>query len=159
MRPVVNTEKHIVQTSLFAVGSGAIAQVHIANAVAVPTARQHVREGAKISSVYLEYWVTSDDAAQGSSIISLEKQSGNQTAMSTAESAAMNAYPNKKNVLHIQMGLNGPNTQYPMPAVKGWFKIPKSKQRFGLDDLLVLNFHGQSNGLSICGNAVYKEQY
>ncbi len=159
MRPRVNTKKHYFQTSLFAVASGAITQLPFAVAVAVPSADSHVREGATISAIYIEYWLTSDDTAAGTAIVTLEKQIGGMSDMTTAESAALIGYDNKKNVFHTFMGLLGPNTQYPMAAIKGWFKIPKSKQRFGLGDQLVLNIHGQSNGIAGCGFAIYKEQY
>ncbi len=104
-------------------------------------------------------WLTSDDTAAGTAIVTLEKVPAGATAMTAAQSAALNDYPNKKNILHTQMGLLGPNTQYPMAVVKGWFKIPKGKQRFGLKDILSLNIHGQSNGLAGCGFFIFKEQF
>ncbi len=160
MRPVVNTEKHYVQQSLNVIAAGAISPLSIAFAVAAPsTTTSEVREGARISAVYLEMWVTSDDAANSTAILTLEKRSGNMVAMTVAQSAGLNAYVNKKNVLATFMGLVAPNVQYPTAAFRGWFKIPKSKQRFGLNDVLVLNMHGQSNGITVCGFATYKEQY
>ncbi len=160
MRPVVNTEKHYVQQSLAGVVSGAIAPISIAFAVAAhPSSNSEVREGSKITAVYIEMWVTGDDAVSSTGIITLEKRSGNMVAMTAAQSAALDSYVNKKNVFHTFMGLLPPNTQYPMAAIKGWFKIPKSKQRFGIQDLLVLNIHGQSDGLTFCGFFTYKEQY
>ena len=160
MRPVINTEKHYVQQSLAVIASGAITNFVIAKAVAVPTTNvSQVREGARISAVYVEMWIQTDDASLGSSIVTLEKVDGAGVVMSTAEAGALNAYDNKKNVFYTQMGLTPNNVTYPMASVKGWFKIPKSKQRFGLDDQLVLNIFAQSNGLNICGFAIYKEQY
>ncbi len=160
MRPIVHTEKHYVQQSLFTVVGGAITQLIIAQAIAAaPTAANHVREGSSISAVYIEMWLTGDDAVQGSSIVTFEKLPGSAVAMTTVESAALSAYDNKKNVLHTQMGLLPPNTQYPMASIKGWFKIPKGKRRMGLEDALVLNIHGQSDGVSGCGFFTYKEQF
>ncbi len=159
MRPVINTEKHYLQVSLGTVASGAITAITLAQAVAAPTTLAQVREGAVISAIYIEMWITGDDAVQGTSIVTLEKLPGSATAMTTTESAALGAYDNKKNVFFTQMGLTPPNTQYPMASVKGWFKIPKGKQRFGLEDSLVLNIHGQSDGVTFCGFATYKEQY
>ncbi len=161
MRPVVNTEKHYVQQSVATVALGAILPVSIAFGVAVPAAGSpvEVREGSKISSVYIEMWITSDDATLSSGIVTLEKRSGNMVAMAVGESAALNSYVNKKNVLHTFMGLLPSNTQYPMASIKGWFKIPKGKQRFGIQDLLVLNIHAQLDGLTICGFFTFKEQY
>ncbi len=159
MRPVINTEKHYVQFSLASVGSGAITNLDIIDAVAVPTALDEVREGSKISAVYIEMWLHSDDATSGSVICTLEKLSGDMSVIAVGEIAALGSYVNKKNVFYTQMGLLPNNVSYPMSVIKGWFKIPKSKQRFGLGDSLVLSMFGQSNGFFLCGFATYKEQY
>ncbi len=162
MRPVVNTEKHYLQVSLAAIASGSILNTKIREAVSAPAAAEadEVREGAKISAVYVEMWIQSDDAAAGSSIVTLEKVSGaSDTNMTTTESASLNSYDNKKNIFYTQMGLTPNNVTYPMATIRGWFKIPKTKQRFGLQDRLMLNVHAQSNGLSICGFMLFKEQY
>ncbi len=161
MRPVINTEKHYFQQSLAVVAAGAILNINLVKAVAVPaTAAEEVREGSKLSAIYIEMWIQTDDAALGSSIVTLEKRPGADTTfMSAAESGALNSYVNKKNVFFTQMGLTPNNVTYPMASIKGWFKIPKSKQRFGLSDKLSLNIHAQSNGLNVCGFAIFKEQY
>ncbi len=161
MRPRVNVEKHYVQRSLFTVASGAIDNTKIIEAVESPsTGADEVREGAVVSAVYVEMWIQSDDTALGSSIVTLEKLSGaSDTNMTAAESAALNSYDNKKNIFYTQMGLTPPSIQYPMATIRGWFKIPKGKQRFGLQDRIMLNVHGQSNGLSACGFMLFKEQY
>ncbi len=162
MRPVVNTKKHVVQFSLFTVASGAIANLSIIDAVAAPDAAvaAEVREGSKISAVYIEMWIQTDDATLGSSIVICEKVPGaGNTPATAAEIASLNSYDNKKNVFYTQMGLTPNSTQFPMASVKGWFKIPKSKQRFGLEDRFLLDILAQSNGLSACGFAIYKEQY
>ena len=160
MRPMVHTEKHYVQSSLFTVASGAITQIIIAQAIAAaPSAANHVREGSTISAVYVEMWLTSDDASAGSVIVTLEKLPGSGVAMTTTEAGALSAYDNKKNVLHTQMGLLGPNDEVPIAVIKGWFKIPKGKRRMGLEDGLMLNIFGQSNGVSGCGFFTYKEQF
>ncbi len=161
MRPKVHTEKHMVQNSLFAVASGAITGIVLAQGVQAVTgaAVAEVREGCTISAIYIEMWVSSDDAASGTAIVTLEKLPGGIVQMTAAQSAALDSYINKKNVLHTFMGLTPSNVQYPMAAIKGWFKIPKGKQRFGISDRLMLNVHGQSNGIAACGFAVYKEQF
>ncbi len=161
MRPVVITKKHYVQFSLGAVASGAITNLGVIDAFADPAAAtaSAVREGAVIDAVYIEMWITSDDAAQGTAIVTIEKLPGvNAGFMTAADSAALNAYDNKKNVMFTFMGLIGPNVQPAAPSVRGWFKIPKGKRRFGLEDKLMINIHGQSNGVSFCGFATYKEQ-
>ncbi len=161
MRPVIHTEKHVVQNSLFAIASGAIAALTFIVGKQSPTATTaaHVREGSTISAIYIEMWVSSDDAGSGTVIATLERRPSGLGAMSTTESASLDSYDNKKNVLHTFMGLVPNNVDYPMAIIKGWFKIPKGKQRFGIEDSLVLNIFGQSNGVSACGFATYKEQY
>ncbi len=160
MRPVINTEKHYVQTSLATIALGAILPVSIAFAEAgSPTGVSSVREGAVVKAVYIEMWILSSDSVAATAIVTLEKRSGNMVAMTAAQSAALGTYVNKKNILHTFMGLIGDNNQYPMASIRGWFKIPKGKQRFGLQDLLVLNVHAQTNPIEICGFMTYKEQF
>ncbi len=159
MRPTINTEKHIIQLGPATIALGAILPVSIAFSEASPATAVSVREGAKISAVYIEVWATGDDAALSSSVCTLEKRSGNMVAMTVGESAALNNYTNKKNILHTFQGLIPTNAQFPIPLLRGWFKIPKGKQRFGLQDLLVLNIHAALDGMTVCGFFVYKEQY
>ncbi len=160
MRPVVNTEKKYTQHSLFTIASGAIGNRLMIEAAAAPSGATQVREGAIISAIYIEMWLTSDDAAQGSVVVTLEKTPGAQTVlMAAGDAAALDSYKNKKNIFHTQMGLLATNVQYPMAVVKGWFKIPKSKRRFGFGDRLFLNIFAQTNGLVGCGFATFKEQY
>ncbi len=160
MRPRVHTEKHFSQRSLFSVASGAITNQIVLTAVAVPSSAAHVREGAIISALYVEMWLSSDDAASGTAIVTLEKvQGATSVLMTTGEAGALNDYDNKKNIFHTQMGLLPSNVNYPMAVIKGWLKIPKGKQRFGLNDRLILNIFAQSNGVSGCGFFLYKEQY
>ncbi len=105
-------------------------------------------------------WLQSQDSSLATSIVTLEKLPGsNNSGMTAADSAALGAYDNKKNVLHTQMGLLPNNVGYPMATIKGWFKIPKGKQRMGFEDRLMLNVHAQSSGISGCGFFLYKEQY
>ncbi len=160
MRPVINTDKHIVQQSQFTVAAGALSQLTIISAVAAPAAGNEVRVGSVITAVFVEMWVSSDNGVASTGIVTLEKLPGsNNAGMSAADSAALNVYDNKKNVLHIQMGLLPNDLTYPMASVKGWFKIPKGKQRFGLDDRLMLNIHAQTTQLVGCGFFTYKEQF
>ncbi len=161
MRPKVHIEKHILQRSLFTIAGGAITNVNVATTVADPAAASvtDVREGCTISAVYLEFWIQTDDTVLGATVVTLEKLPSATPAMIAADSAALNAYPNKKNILYTQQGLTPGNVTFPMNVIKGWFKIPKGKQRFGLGDRLFLNILAQANGLNVCGVVLYKEQY
>ncbi len=161
MRPRVHTEKHIQQRSIFIIANGAINTTNIATAVAAPsgTVVAEVREGCTISAVYIEMWLTGDDVLTSSAIVSLEKRVAGVAAMAAGDAAALNVYPNKKNLFHVQMGLVPSKDQNPMASIKGWFKIPRGKQRFSLGDSLVLNIFAQSDGITGCGFMLYKEQY
>ncbi len=160
MRPPIHSTKHYVQFSLFAVAGGAITTLSPASAVAVvdKNASSEVEEGSIIKAIWLDFWLTTDDAVQGSTVCIVEKVPGAQTTtVTTAQIASLQDYPNKKNVLFAFQGLTPPNTQYPMNVFHGWYKIPKSKQRFGLGDKLSISFYGQGDGLQLCGLSVYKE--
>lgn len=161
MRPKVMTEKHFVQRSLFTVALGTVNNhtIVFAPQTPAPTDATNVREGATVSAVYIELWMTSDDSEQGSVICTLEKRGGTTSPMSAGDAAALNNYGNKKNILHTQMGLVGTDVQVPIAIVKGWFKIPKGKQRFGQDDSLIFNILAQTNGINACGFSLFKEQY
>lgn len=159
VRPMVHSTKHYKQDSLFGVTAGAVINKTIINAVAVvdKNAVNEVEEGSSIKAVFLEYWLTGDDAVASTFIVTLEKLIGGASDITAGQIAGLASYVNKKNVLYTTMGLAPPNTQNPQNLVKGWFKIPKGKQRFGLGDQLVLSFFGQSDGLTVCGFATYKE--
>ncbi len=159
MKSPIHSTKHIVQNSLFTVTSGTINNATIISTVDVAAKNTvtEVEEGCIIKAVYLEFWFTGDDAVAGTGIFTLEKLVSGAPNMTVAQSAILMDYPNKKNILFTQMGLMPPNTQYPMAVVKGWIKIPRGKQRFGLGDKLMLNMHAQSDGLTGCGFAIYKE--
>ncbi len=155
----INTEKHYVHVPIATIGLGALTSITVANAIASRVAASDVREGAKITSVYIEMWMTSDDGAQGSTNVSLEKRSGGSPIMTFAQSNNLGAFPNKKNLFYVSQGLTPPNVQSGIPLLRGWFKMPKGKQRFGLNDILVLNISGISNGTTFCGFFTYKEEY
>ncbi len=155
----IHSTKHIVQWQGLGVASSAIINLEIAKSVVLQDANlsTEVQEGAVVKAVFVEVWLTSDDATQGSCTATIEKRSGGQVAMTLTQSNAMYGYVNKKNILHTSQGLVPPNIQAGIPLIRQWIKIPKGKQRFGLDDILVLNVSGITNGANICGVAIYKE--
>ncbi len=161
MRPIVHAEKHLLQRSPFTVASGAITVINIALGISDPAAASgvHVREGSTISAIYCEMWVQSDDPTFGNTVTTLEKVEGTGVDMAAGDAAALNAYDNKKNIIYTQIGLISDNLTYPMNVIKGWFKIPKGKQRMGLNDRWNLNIFAQSNGITGCGIFIFKEQY
>ncbi len=159
VKPTINSEKHIVEIGPASVGSAAMSITFLMSAVANPTTSVQVRIGAIVKAIYLELWVTSDDAAQGNSFVALEKLPSGLGGMSFAQSQAMHLYPNKKNVFKLHRGLVAPNVQSPTPFFSEWIAIPKGKQRLGVSDAIVLDISGIANGAQFCGVAIFKEYY
>ncbi len=155
----INSVKHIVNYNLAATAAAAITNNSVATAVVSPDANNsgEVVEGAIIKAVYIEIWITSDDAASAATVVSFEKIPAAATPQTYAQSLAMFSYPNKKNIFYTSEGLIPPNVQSGLPLLRGWFKVPKGKQRMGLGDKLLWNISGIGNGLSWCGLAIYKE--
>lgn len=154
----IHTEKHITQVTLATVATATHTDLTIAIAVAAPgTNSWEVHEGSHVKAVYLELWLTSDDATQGSIVGALEKRGGTAAAMTYAQSVALNSYPNKNNVFYITQGLTPPNVQSGIPFVRGWFTIPKGKQRLALGESLIFNLSGINNGANYCGYILFKE--
>ncbi len=79
--------------------------------------------------------------------------------MLSADAAAIGDYDNKKNILYVTQGLAPANSTFQLNLVKGWFKIPKSKQRFGLGDKLqfFIRNNNATDDQNFCGFATYKE--
>ncbi len=161
VRAMVQSVKHITSHSLANIVAGNISGFTDILSVNVTAANlsTEVREGATVKAFWLELWITSDDATQSSFIMCVEKKNSTQTDMTAAEIAALFGYKNKKNILYTTQGLTNPKTGVAMPIYKGWVKIPKSKQRFGLGDQLRVNILAQSDGINFCGLTLYKEYF
>ncbi len=161
VRPTVNSTKHYVQTSLATVTAAAVLDIGIATAVNAPSANLagEVREGCVIKAVFIEMWVRTNDTSAGTALVTLYKRSGGDTSITAAEQAALFTYDNKKNVLYHTQGLTNVNTDSATPFIRQWFKIPKGKQRFGLNDKLSLSIFAQALDQNVCGFMVYKEYF
>ncbi len=162
VKATVNSVKHYVQVSLETVTAGAVDSINISNAVvanAVNTAVE-VREGSVIKAVYCELWCRTSDTSPGSVIAIMQKLPGVHAANPTAaEMASLFTYENKKNILYTTQGLTNVNTTDAIFLYKGWIKIPKSKQRQGLNDQLKWHTFAQALDQVICGFFLYKEYY
>ncbi len=160
MRPVIHSTKHYVQMSRFTIGAAARINQDLIIAVESTTANavDEVEEGAIVKAVYVEMWLL-DSGAAGSAVVTLTKATAGSLGPSFGEMNALGTYDEKKNVLFTFQGLT-PNDGIAQPfnIMRGWFKIPKSKQRFGLGDRLVLSFGNNSaQDLFGCGFSTYKE--
>ncbi len=159
VRPMVHSKKHYAQFSIANVTAGATASKTIVVAVApedVDTSVEVV-EGATVKAVYLEIWASVDDAVNGSAIFAVQKRPSGHAVIAAGEFAALQDYDNKRNVLEVHQGLLPGNTNNPMNIFRHWIKIPKGKQRFGLGDILSVEIFAQSDGVTFCGFATYKE--
>jgi len=156
----VHSTKHYVQHSITSITAGAIETNILVHAVAVANkdSPSEVEEGASIKACFVESWLRSSEASPGSFIAVLYKQPGTGVAFTGAQMAAMNSSENKKNVLWLGQGLVNDQDADALGMLRGWYKIPKSKQRFGLGDQLVLAIFAQGAiDLVHCGFATYKE--
>ncbi len=137
-----------------------VKSITLVNAVAVPgTSAEEVRQGSVIKAIFIEMWGGSVDTTVGSVTIIVEKLSGGQPNITFAQMAALDTYPNKKNILYTSQGLTPEFGTNPVAWIRQWVKIPKGKQRFGLADRLKISLSANLQGFSHCGLAIYKEYY
>ncbi len=134
----------------------------LVNAVIAPatSANSDVIQGAVVKAVYIEFWLGGDEASGTESqfVVTVEKKRVGETDPTAANLNNLGSYPNKKNILYTTQGivpamLDGGMT---IPVMRGWVKIPKGKQRFGLDDEFVFSITAVGS-LRLCGFATYKE--
>ncbi len=162
MRPVIKSKKHVFQISQGTVGQGAVVNsIPITAIEGTSTTPGQVEEGAIVKACYVEYWVSQDSASiVGSYTIILYKDPNGLSAATTAQMAALHDYANKKNILFTAQGLLTPNDGGQVPVLRGWYKIPKGKQRFGLTDRLIItirNNNATAIDINFCGLVIYKE--
>ncbi len=159
MRPIIHSRKHEVQIALSAALSGARNIEPIATAIeGAHTTPVTVSEGINIKAVYVEMWCVSAGTTIGSFTFILYKLPGAAADPSFADMGALHDWDNKKNILYTSQGLVPDNASFPMQICKQWFKIPKGKQRFGLNDKLALAIRNNiTDDLNYCGLAIYKE--
>ncbi len=159
VRPPIHSVKHYVQKSLATVLAGATDNITLARAndnvdrsVAVET-----DEGIEIKAVWIEMWARTQDTAPGTILMSLIKLPGIAPLPTFAQMVDLHNYQNKKNILYHTQGLTNDQDADAIPFIRQWFKIPKGKQRFGKDDILVLSISAQALDQTICGFSTYKE--
>jgi len=160
MRPIIHSVKHYVQFPIDQITTGTIQNIILADAVesTLANAATEVAEGTLIKAVYIEL-LLQNTGDLGEFIVVLEKGIANTAGVLFVQAAALFGYPNKKNILYVSQGLtSNDGVGNPQKILGMWFKIPKSKQRFGLGDRLILSISNTSaNDLNRCGFATYKE--
>ncbi len=161
MKAIINSVKHIVQTSLTTIQEQTALTTGIVNVVdAQPTTSVEIVVGAVVKAVYLEYWLLGESAQPCTATWIVEKVQNNAGAATQTEMQALHDYKNKRNILKSGQGVIGDSNSNPIPVIREWIKIPKGKQRFALGDSLkfMVSITGQAdNGGQICGFSIYKE--
>ncbi len=158
MRPVIHSKKHYVQTSITTVVAGTVLTTPIVVAVDdTPNTSAEVQEGAIVKAVYVEMWARSSSTTPSSGQCIFYKRTGDGTNPSAADMAALSDWDNKKNIFFAQQGLQNDQDTVAIPLYRGWIKIPKSKQRFGLGDRIQMSFLSVVVDWVICGLFIYKE--
>jgi len=157
---MVHSTKHYVQFPIDSVSTGVVQNIIIVSAVRrelVNTAPE-VIEGASVKAIYFELWLH-NTATLGEFIVTISKEPEGSIGPTFLEQGTLFTYPNKKNVLYTSQGLtSNDGVSGPVNIVRGWVKIPKSKQRFGLGDGISLSISNVSaQDLNRCGFALFKE--
>ncbi len=159
----INSIKHYVPQSLSTIASGTVTGRSVLNTVAPPAtaSSDEVRIGAVVKAVYIEVWLIGGEVSgtNTSFLVAIEKRPSGAPAMTFANTQNLNAYGNKRNILYTTQGVVGSDQggQGAVPVVRGWFKIPKGKQRMGQTDRIVCNISALANALIFCGQFIYKE--
>ncbi len=158
MKAPIHSRKHYVQRSLTTVVAGTVNVFQVAFAVNATLANlgSEVAEGALVKAVFVELWARGAEVSPGAVLISFVKTPDNQS-MTFIDQTDLDGWTNKKNVFYHTQGLTNDSNADAIPFVRQWIKIPKSKQRMGLGDSLLLVTSAQALDTNICGFATYKE--
>ncbi len=160
MRAPIQARKHYVQWTItpVAVGTTVIENMAVGTVPSGTDSSIEVQEGAVVKAIYVELWVIGQsDSASGNVLVSVYKQPGDAGDMTQAEHVALNSYTNKKNIFYHTQGITNDGVANATPFVRQWIKIPKGKQRVGLNDRFVLATSTQAEAVNYCGFATYKE--
>ncbi len=162
MKAPITSRKHIFQISQSTVAQAAVVNTTFITAIeGTRSLPNHVAEGASVKACYVEFWLSQDSASVvGSYTVILYKNPGNNAIASATNLAALHDYDNKKNILFTAQGLVTPNDGGQVSVLRGWYKIPKGKQRFGLGDTMqiaIRNNNATAIDINFCGLVVYKE--
>ncbi len=160
MRPVVHSQKHYVQYPIDQVNAGTTQPIVIVQGVesTIANADTEVVEGSLVKAIYFELWLQ-NQGNLGEAIVTISKNPLNNTGPTFAEMGALFTYTNKKNVFFTHQGLTSNDAiSGPVVILRNWIKIPKTKQRIGLGDIISLSIANvSSSDLNRCGFATYKE--
>ncbi len=159
MKAPIVSRKHVIQHTQFTVASLAVVtHVEVASeSIQDVNANFEVVEGSVIKAIFVELWLLGAAATQSTFVMIAEKSQAGQAAPTFTQLSTLDSYSNKKNVLFTSQGVLGGSGANPTPVLRQWIKIPKSKQRFGLDDrfrVVITSVGG--NDIIGCGLTIYK---
>ncbi len=159
VRPMVHSTKHYVQQSIgtSVVGTNTDTIVVSATDVAQKDLVNEVEEGNSVKAIYFEMWLRSAATSASSFTFIIEKRIAGLAAPSAGEMAALGDYNNKKNIFYTSQGLVNDVDSTALSVIRGWVKIPKSKQRMGLGDTINWNLNAIGQSINFCGFQIYKE--
>jgi len=160
----IQSIKHYVQYASSTIGTGLVVNLDIVHAVSVASVgaqTDEVEEGSIVKAVHVEMWCLCSGSSGAITQFNyvLEKLVSGQTPINYTQILNLASYPNKKNVLYTSQG-NLPSridSSGTVPIMRGWFLIPKGKQRMGLGDKIVLSIASTGSALDRCGMMTYKE--
>ncbi len=147
-----------MQITLTNIATGVADLTDIINGEQDPTVSSptDVAAGTVVKAVYAELWLMGDGQQPATVTTCIIKVPNGGSGPSTGEMTNLNAYNSKRNILEMHQGLIGDANTNPSPFYRGWIKIPKGKQRFGLGDKLVLAVKSISEGTQMCGLFIFK---
>ncbi len=159
VRPMVHSTKHYVQQSIGSSVVGTPTNTTIVSGVAVvnKNAVAEVEEGTSVKAIFVEQWLRSAATAASSFVFIILKRPGGLGAPTDAQLAALGDFPNKKNILFCSQGLVNDVDSTALSVHRGWLKIPKSKQRMGLGDIISWHLRAVGQTINFCGFETYKE--
>ncbi len=160
LAPIV-TIKHYVNVENAVTADGTARNIQLVQGVAqtLVVNTGDVVEGSLVKAIYLEFWFKGNAVAgtEDKFQFLIEKLSQGQDPVTFTQMNNLMSYPNKKNVFFYSQGVTGDLTTGSIPIVRGWFKIPKGKQRFGLEDELFMSVSTTGATANTCGFATFKE--
>jgi len=163
VQPTINSDKHYRPITLTTVADNTALSISVVIARKNPAdVSSEIRSGAVVKAVFVELWMLSSASQPTFQVTTIEKIPADGSDPTSAQMSDLYTYSNKKNILRTSQGLVGDANSNPIPIFRDWIRIPKGKQRFGLDDRFVITVaaRGESNNdIEICGIAIYKEYY
>ncbi len=160
VRPMVHSTKHYVQTTLSTASTGTRNVETYVDAVAVVDLNtgNEVKEGSSVKAIFLEMWAIGSVSDQFFTMVVCKLPSGLGSPI-FSNMTDLNGWDGKKNIFYTTQGLaSNDGLGDPMPLFRGWIKIPKSKQRMGLGDKIIMSIASRgSANITYCGFVTYKE--